>query len=123
MNQEQVLVAIKQFGKILKHELPRGFGKHESGEESVIYKDQAHFIQALTELGNEVRLVFVPNTTNDFSSFLKKLNFQVLTFYRDGDDWIPLICLTGKKGQKTAIKESKFKYKMAFLLQELARNL
>ena len=167
MNQQQVLAAIKQFGKIPEHELPRGFSKSRPSTESHIYKDQAYFIQALTELGNEVRLVFVSNTTSDFRGFVKKLNFQVLTFYRNGDDWIPqgvptllidlltagiqivfslvllsfyhplfvlfgflllsllaiIFCLTGKKGQKTAIKESKFKYKTAFWLQELARNL
>lgn len=89
MNQQQVLAAIKQFGKIPEHELPRGFSKSRPSNESHIYKDQAYFIQALTELGNEVRLVFVSNTTSDFRGFLKKLNFQVLTFYRDSADWIP----------------------------------
>ena len=104
MNQQQILATIKEFSKTLKHKLPRGFGKVGSVEKSAIYKDQAHFIQALTELGNEVRLVFVPNTTSDFRGFLKKLNFQVLTFYRKADDWVPLIITLDKKLRPEAMQ-------------------
>lgn len=98
MNNEQIHSAIRQFDKVLGNKVSTGsVNESASLEESIIYQSPEDFIQQLTEAGSEQRLVFMRNTTIDFESFLKQLNFPVLTFYQTEGGWVPFIIQLDRK--------------------------
>ena len=108
MNQRLASI-IRIFAKTLDHDIPAQWDKEGDAAQLQSTEDVNQFTQTLTDEGNNMQLVFLPNSIpqENYASFLDKLSFPVLTFYRrpaQDDDWTPVVIRLDKKMEKIAVR-------------------
>ncbi|MFP4340340.1 MAG: peptidase domain-containing ABC transporter [Cyclobacteriaceae bacterium] len=99
MNTQLIPEIISSFAELFKNEYDASELERLNLNYRVYTNEEINeFIYDLTETGNNVKLVFIPNTLEaaDLSSFLKNLEFPILLFLKEGNQYIPLMVWLSK---------------------------
>ena len=111
MSNKRLVSITRIFGETLDHGLPISFSSDKDCAPLRDAVEVSQFMQSLTELGNDVKLVYMSNSVpqENYASFLEKLSFPILTFYRESEnhEWEPIIIRLDKKLQLLAFRMAK----------------
>jgi ABC-type bacteriocin/lantibiotic exporter with double-glycine peptidase domain len=106
MNSRLIPEIIRAFADVLEHDFDSyKLNQSDLNQRNYEQDDIKDFIYDLTEAGNQIKLVFMPNyiSREKFHDFLKELEFPVLLFRKNANEIQPLMFWLSKDGLQAKV--------------------
>lgn len=126
MNNQQLISTLHEFSQALAHELSTSTLDALTNETANYQSEKPdRFVNDLTEVGNAVRLVFLPNSIplKKYTNFTNKLSFPILVFTYEAEGLVPTIIRPNKKLVPIAYQILPDGSTQPYTVEELPTNL